>query len=274
MAAADEANDHRHSMKSTTTRWVSWTLAATVMAVGLLLYVGASIVFRANYEIYPVSSPDMTNTVQSGDDAIVTVAGDRDVQRGDIVVFDGSSWSFDEPFIKRVVAIAGDTVSCCDQQGRIQVNGTSISEDYVRHDDPWADQAGQLPFAEAVPQGMVFVLGDWRANSADSRFHRDQQGRGSIPTTAITGRVVGIHKPWTAPSAVPPTSAFTDVGLATPTPADHRYSYLLWATPVSAMLCGIASVWLLVLAATTLVRRLRRGRRSPEGGSALPRHGF
>ncbi|RKT85543.1 signal peptidase I [Saccharopolyspora antimicrobica] len=259
MVAVD---DRRRSTRSGPTRWVSWTLAATVMAVGLLACVGASTVLWTNYAIYPVSAPDMSNTVQPGEDVIVAVTGGRDVQRGDVVVFDGSSWSFDESFIKRVVAVGGDAVSCCDQQGRIQVNGTPISEDYVRHDDPSGEQAGQLPFEEVVPQGMVFVLGDWRANSADSRVHRDQQGRGSIPVSAIAGPVVGIHEPWTTPRDVPTTSAFTDVGLATPAPADQRYAYLFWAAPVGALLCGIGFVWLLVLAVTALVRRSRR-RESP-----------
>ena len=132
------------------------------------------------------------------------------VHRGNVVVFhDPGTWlgdGFDNPYdttvghilqfigivpansgkdlVKRVIGVGGDTVECCDNQGRIMVNGKGIDEPYVK------DGAGtaQVDFKVLVPEGKVFVMGDNRGNSEDSRFHLDQDN-GMVPLEDIVGRV-------------------------------------------------------------------------------------
>lgn len=137
-------------------------------------------------------------------------------QRGDVVVFSdpghwlsaeeaggpttgmqkGLSWVGLFPsgghLVKRVIGVGGDTVKCCDSSGRLQVNGTSLEEPFVRQ----PDATSQTPFQVVVPRGDLWVMGDNRGNSQDSRAHQDEPGGGFVPVADVTGKVALVVWPW------------------------------------------------------------------------------
>jgi signal peptidase I len=88
-------------------------------------------------------------------------------------------------FVKRVIAVGGQTVQCCDQQNRVMVNGVSLIE-------PYAVFAGQQPQEEfgpvTVPMGNLWMMGDNRNNSADSRRHVADQRSGTVPVSNVIGK--------------------------------------------------------------------------------------
>ncbi|MDK1475105.1 signal peptidase I [Streptomyces sp. 549] len=98
----------------------------------------------------------------------------------------------EQDLIKRVVAIGGDNVKCCDSQGRVTVNGTPLDEAYLHP----GNQPSQLPFEVQVPVGRIFVLGDHRANSADSRAHLREPDQGTVPEELVVGKAVVIAWPY------------------------------------------------------------------------------
>jgi signal peptidase I len=104
-----------------------------------------------------------------------------DPGRGDIVVFDGRG-SFtrsgaEKDFVKRVIGVGGDTISCCDAQDRLLRNGEPL-------DEPYLLEESQQPFAEVtVPDGQLWLMGDNRNASDDSRSH------GTVPVDSVVGEV-------------------------------------------------------------------------------------
>ncbi|MEU9122179.1 signal peptidase I [Streptomyces sp. NPDC048506] len=111
----------------------------------------------------------------------------------DAMTFIGLLPSADEQdLIKRVVAVGGDTVKCCDKQGRVTVNGTPLTEPYVHPGNP----PSMLKFTVNVPTGRIFVMGDHRSDSADSRFHLDEPYRGTVSEDNVVGRAVVIAWPF------------------------------------------------------------------------------
>jgi signal peptidase I len=93
--------------------------------------------------------------------------------------------------IKRVVAVGGDTVQCCDAQGHVTVNGMPLSEPYIHPGNP----PSEIKFSVRVPQGRLFVMGDHRSNSADSRFHLSDPGAGTVSESLVVGRAFVIAWP-------------------------------------------------------------------------------
>jgi signal peptidase I len=130
-----------------------------------------------------------------------------DVQRGDVVVFeDRGHWLPTTPvlnplqralstvglyptgghLVKRVIGVGGDRVQCCDDRGRVTVNGVPLNErSYIA---PGA-RPSERPFDVTVPKGRLWVMGDNRANSEDSRFHMDLPGNGTIDADSVVGKV-------------------------------------------------------------------------------------
>ncbi|MCG5219059.1 signal peptidase I [Streptosporangium sp. KLBMP 9127] len=133
-----------------------------------------------------IPSESMENTLKVGDRVVVNkLNGSAD--RGDIVVFKG--WENGEDTIKRVIAVGGDTVECCDKKKRITVNGTPIEEQgyLFKGDFPSGD-----PFKEKIPPGRLWVMGDHRTGSADSRDER----HGTISEDDVVGRAFAIYWPF------------------------------------------------------------------------------
>ena len=168
-------------------------------------------------QIYEIPSGSMERTLRDGDKVAVPMYGSDDVERGDVIVFsDPDDWlHVKEPtglrgatqrlmvsvnllpentghhLVKRVVGVGGDHV-VADGKGTLSVNGVAIKEPYVKD--------GQSPsltsFDVTVPQGYVWVMGDNRSNSADSRYHRDDAHGGFVPLKNVVG-VAKVVFQWT-----------------------------------------------------------------------------
>ncbi|UYM04411.1 signal peptidase I [Solicola gregarius] len=134
--------------------------------------------------------------------------------RGDVVVFkDPGGWLSDaetpDPnafqramevvglyptgghLVKRVIGVGGDHVQCCDSKGRLQINGESIDEPYVKN--PAATKARE--FDVTVPDGKLWVMGDNRAHSADSVYHMDEKAGGFVDEDLVVGKVWSVVWP-------------------------------------------------------------------------------
>lgn len=130
-----------------------------------------------------------------------------DVKRGDVVVFDDpGGWLPDTDsreasnflqsglekvglfptgghLIKRVVGVGGDTIQCC-KEGKLLVNGVPLDESYVLDEDITADQTFEIK----VREGYLWVMGDNRGNSADSRAHQGDPGGGQVSEKSVVGK--------------------------------------------------------------------------------------
>lgn len=149
---------------------------------------------------FQIPSGSMERGLRIGDRVLVNKLAYRfgaQPQRGDVVVFDGTGYFGDADYIKRVVGVGGDHVVCCDKKGRIQVNGRSVDESAFLYP---GDGASGVPFDVVVPEGTLFVLGDHRSASSDSRDHLGSPGGGMIPVGEVVGRADWILWPtshWT-----------------------------------------------------------------------------
>jgi signal peptidase I len=169
-----------------------------------------------------IPSGSMENTLEINDRVLVNkiVYDTRSIHRGDIVVFNGDgSWDPAEPLpansnfaekfvsgfasmfgfghpgdilIKRVIGLPGDTVACCDAEGRVTVNGVPLNEQSYLY--PGAAPS-QDRFNIIVPQGRLWVMGDNRSISDDSRDHEGDPGGGTVPENSVIGRAFVIIWP-------------------------------------------------------------------------------
>ncbi|HRN29641.1 MAG TPA: signal peptidase I, partial [Terrimesophilobacter sp.] len=96
--------------------------------------------------------------------------------------------------IKRVIGMPGDTVICCNQFGQLTVNGVPIQENYLRL-PAGVSAASGIEFNVTVPQGSLWVMGDNRYDSADSRLNRDKPGNGFVPIDNVVGKAFVISWP-------------------------------------------------------------------------------
>jgi signal peptidase I len=187
--------------------WFKETSFILAMAI-LLSVLLRTFVFQAFF----VPSESMEDTLLTDDRIIASKLSYRfgDIHRGDIVVFrDPSDWLYNPPqpgglhqtindvmtwigilpsnsgddLVKRVIGLPGDKVACCSKDARITVNGVAIDEtSYIR------GETNQIPFSITVPEGRVFVMGDNRGASSDSRFHLEE-ANGTVPIENIVGQV-------------------------------------------------------------------------------------
>ena len=185
-------------------------------------------------QFFYIPSGSMENTLQVNDRVAVNRIPfiSNNIERGDVVVFrDPDNWLpaadiSESPFViaklkaglvavgilpnpakqylvKRVVGVAGDHVICCNTDGKLTVNGEVMNEPYIF--------AGNVPsdmnFDVTVPKNKVWVMGDHRGASADSRYHQDDINKGFVPVNRITGRVIAVIWPLKNISLVPGVDA-------------------------------------------------------------------
>ncbi|MFF9089549.1 signal peptidase I [Streptomyces sp. NPDC014991] len=162
---------------------------------------------------FQIPSGSMEQGLRIGDRVLVNKLAYRfgaQPRRGDVIVFDGTGYFGDADYVKRVVGVGGDHVVCCDQKGRLEVNGRPVDETAILYP---GDAPSAVPFDVAVPVGRLFVLGDHRGDSSDSRDHLGSPGGGMIPVGDVIGRADWIVWPYhhwthlTRPSAYARVSA-------------------------------------------------------------------
>jgi signal peptidase I len=186
-------------------RLAHWRWAALLVVLVLVAGLMSVLIVGFPLRLYSIPSGAMETTLHGCHDCIDDqVLVDRtaywfgDPRPGDIVVFVGPpSWQASEArtspeeFVKRVIAVGGQTVSCCDDHNRVVVDGRAIDEPYV-YFLPQAGAASQSPSPPVhVPPHELWVMGDSRNNSRDSRA----PGLGPIPIDDVVGRVRWIVLP-------------------------------------------------------------------------------
>ncbi|MEU2226460.1 signal peptidase I [Streptomyces sp. NPDC018347] len=149
---------------------------------------------------FQIPSGSMEPALRIGDRVLVNKLAYRfgaQPRRGDVIVFDGTGYFGDADYVKRVVGVGRDHVVCCDAKGRIEVNDRPVDETAFLHP---GDSASSVPFDVVVPPGRLFVLGDHRGDSSDSRDHLGSPGGGMIPVGDVVGRadwIVWPYRHWT-----------------------------------------------------------------------------
>lgn len=218
MSAAEgpaEASD-QESQPEKTRHWALSFLIELAVIVGmaiLISFIIKTFLLRAFF----IPSESMQPTLEVDDRIVVNLLapGVMDIERGDVVVFEdtrnwwGSPAAETSPVqdalifiglapdtsshyvVKRVIGLEGDRVECCDDNGRILINDEPIDEPYLF--------SGMEPSASSfdvtVPEGHVWLLGDHRSASADSRSHVEEPDQGAVPEEDIIGRTLGIVWP-------------------------------------------------------------------------------
>ncbi len=195
-----------------------WREFPILVVIALVL---AVVIKTYAIQAFFIPSGSMENTLEINDRVLVNklVYDVRGINRGDIVVFNGDgSWdpgtppgntNFAEKFaegfasmfgfghpgdilIKRVIGLPGDHVACCDAQGRVTVNGVPLTEQSYLYP---GDAPSEIRFNIVVPSGRLWVMGDHRLISDDSRDHLGDPGGGTVPENAVIGRAFVIIWP-------------------------------------------------------------------------------
>ena len=173
-------------------------------------------------QFFYIPSGSMENTLQIKDRVAVNKVPfiSNNIKRGDVVVFrDPDKWLPEivdystnqyvakvksalvavgvlpnpakQYLVKRVVGIGGDRVVCCTKDGNLTINGVEVIEPYIFA----GNKPSEINFDVTVPKGKLWVLGDHRGASADSRYHQEDINKGFVPLSKVTGRVVGVIWP-------------------------------------------------------------------------------
>lgn len=161
---------------------------------------GDVVVFKDPGGWLPAAAPQTGNPIQQGVGAVLDFVGL------------GASDS-DQHLVKRLIGLPGDHITCCNALGQMSVNGVPLKEPYVLL--PAGQQAvSAKPFDVTVPAGKVWVMGDNRYNSADSRYHMDDPTKGFVPMGDVVGRAFVVSWPvshWSWLSNYPETFTGTEV---------------------------------------------------------------
>jgi signal peptidase I len=174
-----------------------------------------------------IPSESMENTLLINDRVLVNklVYDFRDPHRGEIVVFKAPmDWRSDpneEDFIKRVIGVGGDHVVCCDSEGRISVNEVPLIEPYLYRDGAGnADVSSEDEFDVVIPAGRLWVMGDHRSHSGDSREQYTRHGndpptervlRATISVDDVVGRAFVLFWPLGRAGWLTPPETFAHI---------------------------------------------------------------
>lgn len=211
----------RRFIKNAKKNWFVAFLFDFVIIVGTALVLSVAIKAFLIRSFY-IPSGSMMDTLQINDRIIVNVMAPElmPLEHGDVVVFrdpggwlgavpteDKTSWQEFSDFVlgtfgitapdsaehlvKRVIGLPGDTIECCDAQGRLLVNGVPIDEVYVRP----GSIPSEIEFKVTVPEGSYWVMGDNRQNSTDSRYHQDLPSGGFVNQEFVVGRAILVSWP-------------------------------------------------------------------------------
>jgi signal peptidase I len=215
-----------------------WKELPLLIGIALLL---ALLIKTFLVQAFSIPSDSMQDTLQQGDRVLVdklTPWFGSEPERGEVVVFhDPDNWLAGEPtpnpnaiqkalswiglmpsaeekdLIKRVVAVGGDTVEC-KGTAPLKVNGHALKEPYLYPGDTPCtvdDTGGQ--FKVKVPEGKIWVMGDHRQNSLDSRYHQQDKNKGFVPVDNVVGRAIVVAWPPTRWSTLPVPDTY-DQGLS------------------------------------------------------------
>ncbi|QKD79484.1 MULTISPECIES: signal peptidase I [Actinomyces] len=231
---ADAVDGADGAGRSRADRWRGRLIVVAFLIVGII---GAALFKSYIAQSFIIPSGSMENTLKNGDRVVVTRYDATNIHRGDIVVFaDPGDWLNDpqptglaglardaliaarllpdrtgDHLIKRVIGMPGDHV-VADGVGPITVNGIPVSEPYIKP----GRAPSELAFDVVVPPGKIWVMGDNRSNSEDSRHHQDDANGGFVPLDDVVGvaksvvwpvsRWGGLSDGREAFSSVPPAS--------------------------------------------------------------------
>lgn len=211
----------RRGLRKARSNWFVAFLIDFVVIVGTAMVLSVAIKAFLIRSFY-IPSGSMLETLQINDRIIVNVMAPElvPIEHGDVVVFrDPGGWlgaipttekepiqeltdfvlgtfgitapDSAEHLVKRVIGLPGDTVECCDPQGRLLINGVPIDEPYLA---PGANPS-DVEFKVTIPEGNYWVMGDNRGNSTDSRFHQDLPSKGFVDESFIVGKAFVISWP-------------------------------------------------------------------------------
>ena len=174
-------------------------------------------------QFFFIPSGSMENTLQIKDRVAVNKVPfiSNNIKRGDVVVFrDPNNWLPEivdystnkyvakaksalvtvgvlpnpakQYLVKRVIGVGGDRVVCCTKDGNLTINGVEVFEPYIFA----GNKPSEMNFDVTVPKGKLWVMGDHRGASADSRYHQEDINKGFVPVSKVSGRVVGVIWPF------------------------------------------------------------------------------
>jgi signal peptidase I len=279
---------------------MSWWVELPILLVFALVL--ALLIKSFVVQAFFIPSSSMENTLEIGDKVLVNklVYDFRSIHRGDVVVFNGDgSWDpvparpapllsrlWDSvsglfgtapgvhDYIKRVIGIPGDHVACCNRHGQVTVNGVPLSEKSYLYP---GDAPSTQKFSITVPPGRLWVMGDHRSVSWDSRGHMSDPGNGTIPENHVVGRAFVIVAPVSRWRLLPIPATFQQPQLTAsaaaapglkvlPVPGASLLAAL--ALPGAPAAAGVAAALPLTLVQRRIRRRLRgRWRRPRSAGS-------
>ncbi len=181
-------------------------------------------------QFFYIPSGSMENTLQIKDRVAVNKVPfiSKNISRGDVVVFrDPDDWlpeiiDYDtnkyvskaksalvavgvlpnpakQYLVKRVVGVEGDHIVCCTKAGNLTINDVEVTEPYIYA----GNKPSEMKFDVTVPKGKLWVMGDHRGASADSRYHQEDINKGFVPVSRVTGRVVAVIWPFKNITYVP-----------------------------------------------------------------------
>jgi signal peptidase I len=187
-------------------------------------------------QFFYIPSGSMENTLQIKDRVAVNKVPfiSNSINRGDVVVFrDPNNWLPEivdyntnkyvakaksalvavgvlpnpakQYLVKRVIGVAGDHIVCCTKDEKLSVNGIEVTEPYIYA----GNKPSEMKFDVTVPAGKIWVMGDHRGASADSRYHQDDINKGFVPLSRVTGRVVAVIWPFKNITYVPKVDVLT-----------------------------------------------------------------